>query len=96
MKITLEQAIEKINAAGHHTFGVVFRKKNHELRTMSCRRKVTKGVTGKGLKFDPAARNLMPVYDMNVPTDDGKGAFRMINLATLQSLTTNGESYEVL
>ena len=51
-----------------------------DLREMTCRKGVSKGVTGKGLKFDPTKKNLITVYDVNAPADDGRGGFRMINV----------------
>ena len=96
MKITKFQVMEKIAEAQSHTFGAVFTKKDGSERKMSCRRGVRKGVSGVGMKFDPISKGLLPVYDMNVQTEDGKGAFRMLNLNTLKTLTINKKVYEVV
>ena len=93
MKISLESALEKIEATrGKGTiFGVSFIKRSdNSNRNMSCRLGVTKGVLGVGLAFDPAKKNLKTVYDMN------KGGFRMINLEGLHRLKVDGNEFEVL
>jgi hypothetical protein len=65
-------------------------KKDSTLRTINCRLQVKKGVTGKGLKYNPIERGLIPVYDMQ-----NKG-FRMLNLLTLKSLSINNSFYKVV
>lgn len=71
-------------------FSATFVKKDGEVRTMNCRRKVTKGVTGKGMKFKPSDKNLLVVYDMH------KQGFRMINLETLIEAKVNGLTYKFI
>jgi len=72
---------------------------NGEERTMNCRRNVQKGVKGVGLKFDPKAKDLLVVYDMQKVvqhadgSEDTKGAFRMINLSDLLGLRMEGKAY---
>ena len=95
--LTVQQFIDKVNAS-HLIFGVTFIKKgNGELRKMQARMHVTKGV--KGVQ-DPLTRKLedqlhsvLTVYDMQKPTEDGKGAFRRINLAQLVSVKVEGTQY---
>lgn len=58
-----------------------------ELRTMNCRRGVSKGVTGIGLPYDPWAKELMPVWDIQA---DG---FRMVNLRDMVALRLAGKKY---
>ena len=94
--ITVQEAVERIRDAGGRLFSVVFTKKDGSERSMVCRRSVKKGVTGKGLKFDPSARGLLPVFDMNKPTPDGQGAFRMITLDGLRRLRVNGQTFKVV
>lgn len=65
--------------------GKVFRVKyikrtTGEMRDLVGRFGVTKGVTGKGMSYDPADKGLMTVYDFQ------KQAFRMINLETIQEI----------
>jgi len=69
-------------------FSATFVKKDGTIRTMNCRRKVTKGVTGKGLAFKPSDKGLMVVFDM---ANDG---FRMINLNTLIEAKVNGQIFK--
>lgn len=96
--ITLAQFIEK--TANGKIFTISFTKRTDgALRVMNCRRNVQKGVKGVGLKFDPAEKNLLVVYDMQKivvganGAEDTKGAFRMVNLSDLQSLKMDGKSY---
>lgn len=92
--LTLGEFVEKTNNG--LIFTVEFIKRtNGEKRLMNCRRNVQKGVKGVGLKFDPAEKGLLVVYDMqklNEGTGE-KGAFRMINLNDLLTLKMNGSSY---
>ena len=66
-----------------------FIKKDGSLRKMVFRTQVTKGVTGEGMKYNPAKLGLRTVFDMQ------KGAFRHINLNTIQTLTAHGETHRV-
>ena len=66
-----------------------FIKKGGSLCKMVFRTKVTKGVTGEGMKYDPAKLGLRTVFDMQ------KGAFRHINLNTIQTITAHGETHLV-
>ena len=61
-------------------FTTTFIKKDGTLRKMTARLGVSKGVNGKGLKFDPADKNLVVVYEMS------KDAHRMININTIQTI----------
>ena len=70
-------------------FSAVFRKKNGEKRLMNCRTKVHKYVKGIGLKFKPQERGLVTVFDLQ------KGAYRFINLETLEELKIGGVEYIV-
>lgn len=72
------------------TFTVEFTKKNGEHRVMNARLGVKKGKTGKGLKYRPTERGLLPVYDMQ------KQGFRMINFDTIQRVTIHGRVIENL
>ncbi len=68
-------------------FTAEFIKKDNTRRTINCRTNVKKFTNGKGLSFDPIARNLLPVYDLKVKD------YRFINLSTLISVTINGQKY---
>ena len=60
---------------------------NGELRTMVCRRGVRKGITGRGMNYDPLSKALLTVWDVQ------KGAYRMISLDNLVSLKMGGRSF---
>ena len=78
-----------INKSEGKIFSAIFLKKDGTVRRMRCRLSVKKGVTGKGMAYNPIKRGLLPVFDMD------KNAFRMININTLTSLKVNGEKYEL-
>lgn len=67
-------------------FTTTFIKKDGSTRKMTARLGVRKGVNGKGLKFDPAEKDLLVVYEMS------KDAHRMINLNTIQSITFKNQT----
>jgi hypothetical protein len=71
-------------------FSATFEKKDGTIRTINCRRNVSKGVKGVGYSFDPMSRGLLSVYDMQ-----SKG-FRFINLETLVEAKVNGEIFKFL
>ena len=88
MRITKTKALELIRKSKGKYFGVSFYKKNGELRAMSARLGVKKGVNGKGQKYNPADFGLLTAYS--------KDGFRMINLNTLVSLKVEGEEYRIV
>jgi hypothetical protein len=88
-KINRTTAKQYIYESKGQIFSVTFRKKNGEIRDMNCRRGVSKYVTGEGLKFNPASRNLVNVFDMQ------KRAYRFININTLMQVRCNGNVYKV-
>jgi hypothetical protein len=66
-------------------FTVIFIKRtNDEERFMQARTGVRKGVKGVGLKFNPTAYNLIPVYDVR------KRAFRFISCERIEELHHHG------
>lgn len=88
--VTLNRAMDLI----HNTNGQVFRasfvkRTTGELRHMVCRLGVTKGVTGKGMSYDPADRGLMTVFDFQ------KQAYRMIALEGLKAVRIAHKTYRV-
>lgn len=105
MEMTLQEFIEKTSDGRIFTVDFVKRTDN-SLRTMSCRRGVSKGVKGVGQAYDPKAHALLTVYDMQkldpkAPQNVGKnedelqkGAFRNINLDALVALRMGGKSYD--
>lgn len=87
--ITKHDATVMIESAGGKIFTAVFEKKDGSIRKMNCRREVSKGITGKGMSYDPKSRGLITVYDMHA-----KG-YRMINTSTLRELSIDGEQYVI-
>ena len=88
-RISRKKALEKIYASRGHVFFAEFRKRDGSLRRMTARLGVRKGVTGKGMRYNPLERGLLPVFDMD------RADWRMINLNTLQRLSVDHERYLV-
>lgn len=84
-----EEAKRRIFETKGKIFSVKFTKKDGSVRDMQCRRGVSKGVKGEGLKYDPDKYNLIPVYDMAVRD------YRMINADTIQELKIKGETFKI-
>ena len=76
-----------INQSGGHICSVIFLKMDGTVRKMNFRRKVSKGVNGRGLKYNPSSVGNMIVYDM------GADGFRTIKLDNVMELKVNGKSY---
>ena len=70
-------------------FSLQFIKKDGTKRIMLARFNVTKGLTGKGAKYNAEDYNLMTVYDMN------KSSYRSVPLDRLIGLRTKGKRYYV-
>ena len=70
-------------------FSLQFIKKDGTKRVMLARFNVTKGLTGKGAKYNAEDYNLMTVFDMN------KSAYRSVPLDRLLWLRTKGKRYYV-
>ena len=77
--------LAKIQTAQNTIFSIEFIKKDGTVRNMVARLNVKKGVNGKGLSYDPIAKGLLPVWDMQ------KNAFRMIQLKTVTKLQIRKE-----
>ena len=91
MFIDKETAIQLIKDSKGKIFGVQFIKRTTgDVRNMSARLGVSKGVTGEGLKYDPESRQLMTVYDMH------KKQYRMLNTETLSQLHIQGQEYSII
>jgi hypothetical protein len=88
--INRNSLLEAIQKADGSLFSIIFIKKDGSLREMVARTGVTKGVNGAGLKFDPKARGLLPVYDMH------KDAWRMVNLNTVKAIKLKKNQYVVV
>ena len=66
-----------------------YKRRNSKLRTMLCRVRVTKGVTGKGLAFEPKDKGLISVYDMQ------NKRWRFVPVEGVLCLTYKGRRYRV-
>ena len=80
-----EQLFQEITSG--KIFTAEFIKKDKTRRVINCRTNVKKFTNGKGLSFDPIARNLLPVYDLKAKD------YRFVNLSTLISVTIKGQKY---
>lgn len=69
--------LEQIKKTNGKIFSVTFVKKDGTIRKMTARLGVKKDIKGVGLSFDPTAKQLVVVFDMQ------KRAYRMINLQTI-------------
>lgn len=88
VKLSLDPAkvLRFISETRGKFFHVVYLKKDGTERQMTARINVSKGVTGKGLAFNPIERNLLPVWDVT------KKNFRMINLDKIIEITIAGDT----
>lgn len=88
--ITPMEAIDKIYNSGDKIFTVTFIKRTDGTRrTMNARRGVTKNRRGGELRYDPAKKGLIAVWDI------AKGDYRMINANYILSLRIGRKKYVV-
>lgn len=85
--MTQAEMLKKIQDSNGRIMNIVFIKKDGTRRSMNCRLRVHKGVTGKGMRYYPILKGLLTVYDMN------KDAFRTVNLKTIERVKIAGEEY---
>lgn len=95
--ISKDKAIELIESTQGQFFSVQFTKKDKTVRQMTARLGVRKGVKGVGRRYNPKDYGLIGVYDVNKLEEgkDEKGAFRMINVNTLNWIKVGGKVYMV-
>jgi len=90
MIIGRDEAVAVIRSTKGRIFHVRFIKRTTgEVRDMVCRLGVRKGVTGKGMSYDPAEKGLITVYDMQ------KKGFRMIPIEGIRVIKFAGQIYQV-
>ena len=87
--INKTQAQLLMSASKGTIFTVTYLKKDGSTRVLNGRSGVTKDVNGNGLKYDPAKKGLVPIYDLKA-----KG-HRMVNLNTVKSLKIRGHEYNI-
>ena len=97
-KIKRNELLQKLQEKRGEIFSLTFIKKDGSLREMQCRLGVKKGLKGTGLKYDPIAKGLLPVYDMALAKSgvEASKAYRMINLNTVKTLKLSKNSYLVI
>lgn len=92
VEVSQEQAQQIIKGyKGRQFFTVEFVKRtNGENRVMNCRKGVSKGVRGGGLRFDPVSKGLVNVFDIPL------GQHRFISLDTIKRISLKGKRYIVI
>ena len=92
---TAKEILKEMNSG--KIFTAQFIKKDGTHRTITARTGVKKGNKGIGLSFDPIAKNLLPVLDMELSKkdDDINKAKRFINLSTVIWVQVDGVKYWV-
>ena len=81
----MNNQIDVINSG--KIFTACFIKKDGTERVINCRTKVSKGVTGKGMSYNPKDLGYLVVFDLKC------NDFRMINLNTLIWVKAEGKVY---
>ena len=71
-------------------FTVSFIKRDGSLRVMPARLGMQRNLSGKGMSFNPATKQLMPVWSTK---DQG---YRMVNLATVTELKIGNKTYAAI
>jgi hypothetical protein len=92
--VTRKKAVELINGLDSgRIFSVLVKQRTGEkqVKRMACRKKVKKGVTGKGAKYDPTKKGLITVYKMA----GAKSGFRSVATEGLMQIIVDGDVYNV-
>lgn len=90
ISVSRDELIQKIKDTKGAFFTVTFVKRTDgTTRTMNARFGVKKYLKGGELPYDPIAKGLLPVFDMQ------KNAYRMINTDTLIGAKIGNEQYIV-
>lgn len=87
--ITQDQAKQLIKDTKGKFFTVTFIKKDGTERVMNARLGVKAYLRGGELPYNPEAKGLIPVYDMQ------KHDYRMVNINTIKKLKIGNNEYEV-
>lgn len=92
---TAKELLKEMNSG--KIFTAQFIKKDGSTRIINARTGVKKGNKGIGLSFDPIAKNLLPVVDLQLlkKVDDINKAKRFINLSTIIWVQISGVKYWV-
>ena len=89
MNITKAQAKAILLSTKGKCYAVNFTKTDGTQRSMVCRNEVKKGVTGKGMSYNPATKGQFVTWSMN---DKGWKSFKLDNL---QQIVFRGVRYNV-
>ena len=87
--ISRDELVQKIKDTKGAFFTVTFVKKDGTTRVMNARFGVKKYLKGGELPYDPIAKGLLPVFDVQ------KGEYRMINTSTLLGANIGNQQYIV-
>lgn len=92
---TAKELLKEMNSG--KIFTAQFIKKDGSTRIINARTGVKKGNKGIGLSFDPIAKNLLPVVDLQLlkKVEDINKAKRFINLSTIIWVQISGVKYWV-
>ena len=88
--INIEEAIRLVKASNGAIFTVLFTKKDGSDRLMNARLGVKKHLRGGDLPYDPVAKGLLPVFDMQIKQ------YRMISLSKIKNVKINNNIYNVV
>ena len=89
--ISKKDAVQRIVSTKGRVFSARFIKRTTgEIRNMNCRLGVTKHLRGGELKYKPAEKNLVGVFDMK------KGGYRTIDIDGLLEIRVDGEEFVVI
>ncbi len=87
-QIPRNRAIEFLqNETEGRIFSAYFRKNDDTMRKMVCRLGVKAYLKGGDLPYDPKAKLILPVFDMEL------GEYRSINLRSLVSFNISSETF---
>lgn len=87
--ISKDQAAQLIRDTNGKFFTVTFVKKDGTTRVMNARLGVKAYLKGGELPYNPTAKGLIPVYDMQVRD------YRMVNINTITKLKIGNNTYNV-
>jgi len=78
-------------------FTVDFIKKNGEFRSINGRLGVKKYTNGKGLKFSPVSRGMVPVWERTLKNrkDEKDSGYRMVVLSEVIEIRIDDKVYKV-
>lgn len=91
--------IEDLRSEKPKQFSATFIKKDGTVREMIAMVGVKAGVSGKGMRWNPADRGMISVHECqnpnqkDLPPEDKK---RLINVMTLLTIKIEGEEYQVV